>query len=197
MIIIATVGRSGSSLMMEYMKEIDLGVGDLRWVHKIDAGNESSMVTNINARLRNHIMGSKKLSKPTIKDICKSVPLQVIKDPQFLIHPEMIRLWWMARKDITVMYLRRDPEKIVKSIYRHPYFNTPAYRCNVELIKKHEAEFLQILKDLNIKHVILEFPNFFDQLGTINKFIKESGYNVTKYAPLIWKKLINPKKVHV
>lgn len=195
MIIVTTPGRSGSSLLMAYFKKINLKIGKLRWLHYFSAGMELGAVVRINAQFRNKIIYNQPLRDSNLYTSIKQLSLEVIKDPQFLIHPEIIEHWWAARKDIKVIYLTREPEQIVSSLRRHPTMNSPIFRNHVDLIEKHETDFLQRLEKKNIPYRKFVFPYFVNQIDDINKCIKEFGIKKPGNAE-IWNNMVNRKKIH-
>lgn len=195
MIIVTTPGRSGSSLLMAYFKKLNLNIGNLRWLHFFNAGMELPAAIRINGLFRKKIINNKSLKDKEIYNDIKVLNYDVIKDPQFLIHPEIIEHWWAVRKDIKVIYLTRKPQDIVNSLRRHPTMNSPVYRNHTDLIEQHEEDFLSRLDKLKIPYKKFVFPDFVDQIDNINKCLKEFGIK-KKTSAKIWKRIVNRKKIH-
>lgn len=195
MIIVTTPGRSGSSLLMAYFKRLNLTIGTLRWLHFFNAGMELSEVLRINGLFRKKIINNESLKDKEIYDDIRVLNFEAIKDPQFLIHPEIIEHWWAARKDIKVIYLTRKPQEIVNSLRRHPTMNSPVYRNHADLIEQHEEDFLSRLDKLKIPYKKFVFPDFVDHIDDINKCLKEFGIKKQTSAK-VWKGMVNRKKIH-
>jgi len=196
MIIIATVGRTGSSVLLEYLSKIGLGAGDVKWIKKFDAGMENPRVSNINHKFRKKLLHGGTLRSQEIQRQIMSLGFDVIKDPQFLVHPDIIKYWIKVRTDIQVIFLTRDSHQVVSSMRRHPEMNTPAFRCFPEKIRDHEDRFLKILNRFKIKYIKLSFPDFLSQKKLIDDTVKRWGY-IIKPTDEIWDMVIKPEKVHI
>lgn len=159
--IITGIGRCGTSLLLEYAKNVGHNVGDVKYIEQYEAGNELSMVQNIN----NQIF-KQGIDRSIYLDI-RSIDLDVIKDPLFFRTTECIKAWQRARSDIHWIWCKREPIEIVKSQRRKPDMTTPTYRCFTDMIIKKEQEFEKFFIDFKIKFTILYYP--FEDLDTIFK----------------------------
>ncbi len=195
MIIVTTPGRSGSSLLMAYFKKLGINIGDLRWLHFFQAGMELPAAVRINALFRKKIINNQKLRDKELYNDIAAINYEVIKDPQFVLHPEIIEHWWAVRKDIKIIYLTRKPEQIVNSLKRHSSMNSPVYRNHADLIVAHENDFLARLDKLKIPYKKFVFPDFTDQIKDINKCVKDFGIEKPTNEK-VWKNMVNPKKIH-
>ena len=193
MLIITSVGRCGSSVLTSYFKALGLDIGRVRWIKHLDAGMECQRTVNIN-----NILLRDGLNKSVITKI-KELPNDICKDPQFLISPELIRAWLTCRNDIEILFLRRDPKKIVESLKRHPMMNSPVYRNHTDLIIQHEQAFLDTIKDLKLPISQMWFPEFIDQFEDIYQFIIDRfDIDQSKNACKVkFNAVIDKDKVHV
>ncbi len=194
MIIICTVGRCGSSVLMEYCIKVGYKVGKMTWHNAYDAGNELPELLSANNNYRGHkLIGTKPDGKTLTK--VKNVKVEICKDPQFLAMPELIKYWWSIRKDIKVLFLTRNHKSIVKSGKRIPYMTAPVYRSHTDLIDKHEKEFLSNLKELKIPYEELRFPHFTERFEEVQDVFTKLG--MKKHNEDIWNTVINKDKIHV
>lgn len=191
MLIITTIGRTGSSLLAEWCRRMDLNIGNVSWMPDRDAGNEDTDTLEINKL----IMKGKDLTKRI-----RYLDRDVVKDPQFVADCTIIRQWKAAREDaLKIIYLKRDFQAIAQSQKRHPEMTGPSFRCFPDLMAVKEREFLRECEKLEIPVTILVFPFFLDafqevyhavQGGIKIKLIKSKGM-------LEWASLIDKTKVHV
>lgn len=204
MIIITGVGRTGTSILTRFCKEIGLDVGSDIWLDKFDAGLENNKTVRIN-----NIFRRKLLTNISARDFgayqeIEDLSLDVVKDPQFLVHSELIKHWFYVRKDISIIFLYRKPEDVVKSLKRVPEMNSPVFRSHIELIQQKEEEFLLVINGKKIKHSKFEFPMFLEQFDAVYDIIYEFCNQKQKrkiedreQANVIWNKIVNKKKVHI
>lgn len=191
MIIVTTVGRSGSSALMEYLKQVS-NAGDLVWNKYYEAGNENPLTVRINSEFRKRALERQPLRDFKLYTEIENFNLEVIKDPQFLVIPEIIEHWWYVRKDIKVILLEREPEKIVSSLKRKPIMNSPVFRNHTDMIISHMARFKKILTVNDIPYATFTFPDFIDQYEQVSEKLSEWGIKNNPYA---WG-VITRNKVH-
>jgi len=162
MIIVTGVGRSGTSLMITYLKALGLKVNFGNWYKKFCAGNEDPNSVFVNSALiRSRNIGFD-LGKKQIKFLMKKISKMkqdAIKDPLFVADTKLINFWSKCRDDLHVIYMRRNPKEIVKSQKRAMDMNTPAYRCFSDLIIRKEKSFFRTVKLLKIPIQIIDFEN--------------------------------------
>lgn len=194
MLIITTVGRSGSSFLARYCEAIGLDVGSTRWIDDLDAGYEDKITVQINGIIRR----DKRASTATLKRIA-AIETKVVKDPQFLIHEDYIRQWWKARQDISVILLVRQPEHIVESLRRHPAMNSPVFRNHVDMITECQIKFIKKLDHLGIPFTVFEYPYFLDRFDKMYKALKQYCIirNSKSFCKQEWEKLVDKTMVHV
>ncbi len=191
MIAIATIGRCGSSFLMEWCKRMGLKTGDIKWIDRVDAGNEDHDTLHINKFILKNGADMRKKIKYLDRDI--------VKDPYFIAHPDIIRQWAEVR-EMKVIYLKRPFTDIVQSQKRHPTMTCPAYRCFPDLMQQKEQEFLAECEKLGILKGILTFPDFLEEFNTVFDLIQSSLHRpkMNKEQGLQeWIRLVDNNKVHI
>lgn len=177
--IITGIGRSGTSAIAKYCQEIGLNIGESKWIEEYKAGFEDKETIQINDHLKT--IGFEERIIRRMKDLDRDV----VKDPRFVGNTKYIEYWWMVRKDIRVIYLRRDAREIVKSQRSKPEMTCPTYRCFEDLIIEKEYNFLKKLVNLNIPHTIWDYPEITRQPGLV---IQEFGGNIQAFNKVIQKR---------
>lgn len=189
MIVIATVGRSGSSFLAKWFKECGFDIGSDTWFEPFKAGYENKQTLDINQRLiRKHIKGER-VNEYYIWGDIHDLKLDVIKDPQFLISPVIIKNWWKVRKDIKVVFLYRKPEEIVESCKKLPEWTGPVYRCFPELIEEKQEAFLDQLDKSNIPYERFKYPSFLGQYYQMEEVLKSWNIELPVNAEDKWNQL--------
>lgn len=205
MIIVTGIGRSGTSVLMDYAKAIRSNVGDISWVHKYEAGNEHPKVSNINAGFRamwlKGMTGKEKAErlevlKESIRNLETQSELEVIKDPQFVGMPEILTYWHKALKEkIRIIYCHRDFEDIVESQRRIPEMTAPVYRNHPDLIAAKVTEFRDEVERLKIPMTTISFPDDYHDFNAIEK-LNLPTLKRRSQRKAIWSGIWKPGKVH-
>jgi len=192
MVVVTGLGRSGTSLMIEYVAKLGLSTNHGMWYEKFRAGNEDKNAVEINASFLKHYHQERPLHHVNFHaDKIKALEQQVVKDPQFVAIPDIIEHWWNARKDIQIIYCWRKHEEIEKSQLAVPTMKSPVYRCFTRMMIPIEAAFMLRIRELNIPHIMVDYndPN---PKGVRDK-LQEWGYDVTPNWEARWKKLWSPR----
>lgn len=195
MVVITGTGRCGTSVLMEFCSRAKLNVGDMVWHKQLDAGNENRYVSRINNIFRRAYLAGKKPNKKEVYQYIKDLKFDVVKDPQFLVYPDIIKHWSFARNDLYIIWLRRDPNSVVESLKRHPDMNSPVFRNHVDLIEQHEALFEKKLNQYNISYSEFIFPDFIDDYDGMMKAFRKGGIRLNKRS--VWSDLMDKDKIHV
>lgn len=192
MILVCTIGRSGSSFLMKFLSECEVDIGTDQWFDTFNAGLEHRDVCSINAELISHLIKGKNINHYRVWADIYDLKLPVYKDPQFLMHPMIIKNWWTVRQDIKIVYLYRNHEAIAESQKKIPAWTCPVYRCFPEMMAKQEKDFLRQVNLLNIPIEVFKFPNF---LGDPKKVIEKLRYwaHLPDNAEEIWRNLLDGK----
>jgi len=191
MIIITGIGRSGTSLIAEFFRQMGFDIGTVSWNKNTIAGNEDVDTLLINKQI---LKG--KIPKTDIINLKRDV----VKDPLFVSDRSIIRAWCALRKDIRVIYMHRDFEAIAASQKRHPNMYTPAYRCFPDLMEIKEREFLKELHKLNVPHAVLSFPNLNpeDIIHAIKHIHPPMAQSIDWSKGLkVWLNLLDQNKIHI
>ena len=181
MILITGLGRCGTSILTKYLKEVGFCIGSKQeWYDEIRAGYELNTAALVNfSAWRIYCRKGKPINlddkvcfknendqtildtyRQIIKEIDQKGRIEVIKDPRFTWHPDIIEAWWEVRKDIKLIICHRDIKSIMKSRNSLPVeFSDPKKR---ELIQYKEdfANFFTKVLQLGIPYETLFFPNF-------------------------------------
>ena len=173
MVIITTIGRSGSSFLTKWLSECGLDVGSEQWFKPFNAGMENKKASIINAMLVQSLIKKEKINIYDAWSGIHTLRSDIVKDPQFLMHPEIIENWWHVRKDLKIVYLDRDFKKIAESQKKIPQWTAPVYRCFPELMKVQEFEFLDMVDDLQIPIKRFTYPDFLTQIDFLIESLSE------------------------
>ena len=193
MIICTTIGRSGSSFLALFFKNCGLDIGGDRWFKTFKAGMENKKALAINAMLVSHLIKCENINIYEAWSGIHSLNSDLAKDPQFMMHPDIIENWWHVRKDIKIIYLDRDFKKIAESQKKVPEWTGPVYRCFPEMMVKQERAFLDRVAELEIPIKRFTFPDFLYEPNTVINQLKE-WVDLPDDAPEIWDKLIDGNK---
>jgi len=158
MIVVTGVGRCGTSVMIKWLKACGLKIGADKWFEVVNAGLENKHTLQINQSLIRHFLKGEKVNMYHVKGDIDELNLDAVKDPQFLSDVRLIETWWEVRQDLEIVLMTRDPEEIVKSVYKVPEWSTPIYRTKVELIEQKEREFMDTLDRLEIPYIVVKYP---------------------------------------
>jgi len=188
MIIITSVGRSGTSFLTKFLSECGLSVGSDRWYEPIQAGMENKETIAINQNLIRHFVKGEKINLWRVYADIEDLNYDVVKDPSFLTDVRLIESWWKVRKDLKVIFLYRDPQDVVDSIKKVPEWGGPVYRCFPEMIERKNNQFLDTCAQLKIPIKKFKYPQFLDNetevIGSLSDWIEFDDDD-----DLIWRKL--------
>ena len=187
MIIIATVGRAGSSILTLFFQKCGLNVGSDTWYKAFNAGMENKETLLINNELIKHYVKGEQINHYYVWGDIYKMRYDVIKDPSFVAHPQIIKNWWKARKDLKIIFLHRNAQDVVDSCKRLPEWTGPTYRCFPEMIEAKNDDFLRTVNKMGIPIKIFKFPQFLDGsfIGKLDGWVP-----LPKDAMNIWKKLV-------
>lgn len=230
MLIITGLGRCGSSVMTKMVQSLGYGVGNmLSYDNSLRAGMELAPAYAINRDLYDDFISrgreinlDEKIDTPywgkisyrdrilrIDKDDVPDRPqglVEVIKDPRFTWHPEIIKSWWNVRKDICVLYLMRDPDEVIASRKfvmdgnnGWDNFYDPKREERLDEFVEDEEEFLNALFGIGIRYELLEYPLFLKDLFLSYWALNDLGYsNSLSFKECIskWEEIIDLSLVH-
>jgi hypothetical protein len=203
MVIITTLGRCGSSILTKYLYELGFKLGkDIYWDSEMRAGLELSTVYTLNRSMYRRYLDYKQGTfhrtlnvdhkcteeyweghtwREAIlkvdKDPKQGGKIDVIKDPRFMWHPQIIEAWWDVRKDFSMIICHRKIEDIYKSRKamspRHD--DHQRKRFGIDRYKTDFVDFYGAVLDLGIKHRVLYFPNYLFDFKTMWESLQEVG----------------------
>lgn len=199
MLIITTLGRSGSSIVARICGELGYPSGGA-WSGRSNAGLEDEHSMNVNTDILRHLDCPAKWPMPInykqTMDLVENDARfvrdgnRVLKDPRF-IDRRIMELWLEHIKTPTVLLLHRDFEKIYQSraVYNVPG-NRRAYR---DLF----AEFITLLLERDLKYRLLLFPKYIEEPEQLLEALQYLGLKFDwKQGLEITKKILDPKMVH-
>lgn len=192
MVIITGVGRCGTSLVAEYLQKIGFKTDAKNYYKEVNAGHESVKSVEISSfYIKNKLQNKPNKHLHEIFAI-GGIGLDFIKDPLFLVYPELI-IEWHKRIPVKVLMMRRDPVSITLSCMRSPTMSGPNYRNYPEQIIEHENEFIKICQDNNIKLHQIQFPDVVDNPKPLFEAL-----NINRHIDKgFWKLIADKNKVHV
>ena len=188
MILIATAGRAGSSFLMKFLYNCGMDTGTDTWYDLPNAGMEHKDIVSINNDLIGNIIKNKDSNMWFIWGRIADLKLDVYKDPQLVIHPDIIKNWWHVRHDIKVIFLYRNAVEVVDSLMKIPEWTGPNYRCFPEMVEQKNDDFLKMCVKLKIPVKKFKFPGL---LGEANEVIESLSdwIEFPDNALNIWKRL--------
>ena len=226
MIIVTGLGRCGTSILIKYLGEVGFGLGrNVNWNSEMRAGLELSTAYCINQgmwqgfsksgtpidleRIPSGDYWANKTFREQILNVDKDErqgKVDVIKDPRFTWHPDLIEAWWEVRKDIKLIICHRDIEQIYKSRKalnnrgqddpkravhpRNPEVELPRYKIDF-------ADFFTKVLEIGIDYELLFFPDFLGDFKTVHESLDRLGlthdYNKGNE---VWNKLIDVSLIH-
>lgn len=197
MVIITSLGRSGTGILTKYIKELGVfGIGkNVNWHDKARSGLElSTFYTLIHDFYHRYC----KLGLPiNIEDEAwgdywqgnsyrqalekvdkdeRQGKVDVIKDPRITWDSEIISALWEVRKDIKLIICHRKIEDIYKSRKSlPPQYDDPKPRKTIDEYKIDFADFYTKVLELNIPHHVFFFPDFLKDFDVfyimVNQFL--------------------------
>ncbi len=203
MLIITGTGRCGTSCLAKFCQLIGCEAGE-GWNEYTNAGCEEGVASKINDKL---------IRNPTEDDIqtIKEFKQQVIKDPRFTID-DIADSWIDARKDLKFLFLYRDVEKVVDSLYASIVFFGPhikSYGVDLKgndkdrkkianILSKKVSKFLLNLLKRDVPFRTLTFPNFLTQYDKVYNILTGFGELVFEYedGKQKWMEWMDKRKVH-
>jgi hypothetical protein len=203
MLVITGLGRCGTSFLAKVLIAMNYKTGkNINWHDSVDAGYELSTVHSVNHDLHQQVKqtGSIDLNKICLGDYWgkggygytyrealqnfdkdkKQGPVNFVKDPRFMWHPQIIKAWWSVRKDLRFMILHRNFEDVRQSRARLPkQYDDPARGSkSVTPFKEDFADCITIMADLRIPFKIQMFPRYLIDAKPLFRDLKSLGVQV-------------------
>jgi len=189
LIIIAGPGRCGTSIMIKWIIDCcpELEAGPVKWIDRYRAGYENSDVHRLlDAQIMMYRDGAdmEKIKMETIDQIqAIHREYDIIKDPKFLVVPELISIW-QSVIPTKVIYLTRYPDDIVASLKRVPIMSSHVFRCFPELITRHEGRFLSVVEN----YITVRYPDEFMPAYSLATRLRDFGIPLPENAGEILKR---------
>jgi hypothetical protein len=199
MLIITGPGRSGTSVLALFCKRMGYDPGG-EWCDLVDAGLENGRIVKINdallRELRQH--GTTQQAMQTFAEEMKAIRVDVVKDPRFTYHPEVLRAWRSVRDDLRVLVTYRTPEHCVASRRRKANFLMDRRSKSPDAIRCQLADSIETLLTLEIPYQLLLFPRFLGQFEQVYLSLRELGLDIDRHeAERAWGEVVDRKKVHI
>ncbi len=200
MLIITGPGRSGTSLLALFCKEMGFDPGGT-WHEFVDAGLEYPPVVRINTALQKDIAetGNTNASIAEQAQAITSLDFAVVKDPRFTYHPLIIRAWASLRDDLSVLVTYRRPEHAIASRERKAKDLMRGLDKNRsgDNVRQELADTLEVLLDMQIPHRMILFPQMLDRYNEVYNAFNDLGLPFDKeHGKEVWSRIIRPDKVH-
>jgi hypothetical protein len=215
-IIVTGLGRCGTSFLMKYLRAMGFGLGNaINWSEPMRAGLELSSSFSINREMYIHYIHA---GKPIDLDYTyrhtywdcsyreaiqqvdtdpRQVPVDVIKDPRFTWHPDILKAWWESRQDFKLIICHRKIEDIYKSRKAMKPHQDDPKRDELHEYKEDFADFITTVLELKIPHEFIFFPDFLYEFEKVWGVLDRMGlkHNFFK-GKAIWESLIDypPRK---
>ncbi len=200
MLIISGPGRSGTSVLAVFCKEMGFDPGGT-WYDPTDAGMEYPLVARINDSIINTIRrtGSYAEALEMHGEVMRTLPLKVVKDPRFTYHTGVLRAWAETRTDLSYLLTYRHPEHSVASRRRHFKALGGEMEKNRDgnKVRQEFADTLETLMELDVPHRLLLFPHFLSRYPQVWEAFTTLGLPIDReQGAAKWAQLVNPDKVH-
>ncbi len=204
MLVITGLGRCGTSFLAKVLIAMNYKTGkNINWHESVNAGLELSTVHTLNHDM--YFEQIRKDGRVALNRIClgdywgkggyeytyqqaiqnfdkdpKQGPVNFIKDPRFMWHPEIIKAWWRTRKDLRFMILHRDFEDIRQSRARLPeqYDDPKRGSKSVTPYKEDFADCVTAMTDMRIPYKIQMFPKYLYDAKPLFRDLKALGLQV-------------------
>lgn len=199
MLIITGPGRSGTSLLAQFCKELGFDPGG-EWHDGVNAGMEFPVVVRINDAILKEAARTGK-SVETLKqyaETMRSLPNQVIKDPRFSYHPAVIEAWYSVRQDLSVLLTYRKPEHSIASRKRLARALFVGFnKRSPDKVRIEFANTIETLLQLNIPFKCILFPHFLKNYDEVASTFSYLGLEIDPSTGRSkWDRLVNPDHVH-
>jgi hypothetical protein len=201
MLVITGLGRCGTSFLAKVLLAMNYRGGkNMHWHGNVNAGYELSTVYSLNHDMYFvHLHHHKRINldmiclgdywgeggygytyREAIQNFDKDPiqgPVQFIKDPRFMWHPEIIKAWWSVRKDLRFMILHRNFEDVrqSRSVLPEEYDDSKRGSKSVIPYKEDFADCITAMLDMGIPFKIQMFPNYLYDATPLFKDIKSLG----------------------
>ncbi len=200
MLIITGPGRSGTSLLALFCREMGFDPGGT-WHEFVDAGLEYPPVVRINSALQKDIAetGNTNASLDQQREAICSLDFSVIKDPRFTYHPLILRAWCSLRNDLTVLVTYRRPEHAIASRERKAKDLMRGLDKNRtgDNIRQELADTLEVLLDMQVPHRMILFPQMLERYDEVYNVFSALDIHFDKeHGREVWSRIIRPDKVH-
>jgi hypothetical protein len=206
MLIITGTGRCGTSLLAQLCRELgyDKGIGG-GWDKSINAGWESRECVEINDRI-NELGRQRRLAEALEGDLAAKIMAfkpRVVKDPRFVRHPGVMRVWATLRKDLRVVISHREVRAAVRSS-REAFFSSIDYwrtATEGEQIARLNGDLLsavQSLADNRVPFRFVYFPEILSDYAQVHDALSQFGelkWDRLKGSQK-WAELCKPEMVH-
>jgi hypothetical protein len=188
MLVITGTGRSGTSVMARHCHNMGYLVGG-RWSEKVNAGMEEPVAYELNNELKEGRIPDRAAS------IVKNFSRQVVKDPRFTCK-HVLNYWASIRRDIRVLMLLRDTNKVIASRDSNPEWFKQ--KDTAEDLDRQIVDTYRTCGSLGIPVRTLEFPTFLGQYSMVHDSLTQFGeLKIDKIlGERSWNILVEPSKVH-
>lgn len=193
MLIITGTGRSGTSALAEFCRQMGHDPGG-NWRDDINAGMEDPEVIAINRRL----LGGQDLVQCQAR--IRGLGRSVIKDPRFILDPKLIRVWFEARSDLRLLILLRNYVDVASSQSVAPaeFRVADGHEEQITRQRHYVAEFILQLAGMDIPFRLLRFPEFIGQFErAFDSLAAFGGLSIERQrAQEAWDEWMDPTKIH-
>ena len=199
MLIITGPGRSGTSLLAQFCKDLGFDPGG-EWYDGVNAGLEYPVVVRINDAILKeaHKSGKTVEALKQYSETMRSLPNLVVKDPRFSYHPAVMEAWSSVRQDLTVLLTYRKPEHSIASRKRLARALFVGFnKRSPDKVRIEFANTIETLLRLNIRFKCILFPHFLKQYDEVMDTFAYLGLDFDEsIARAKWDGLVNPDRVH-
>jgi hypothetical protein len=214
MVIITGLGRCGTSILTKYLQEVGIGLGkNVSWHKEARAGLELSPAYSITDWMYDQFIkkgnpinihdpipgdywqGSYAEAMYNVDKDERQGKVEVFKDPRITWHRDLIRAWYLARRDIKLIICHRKPEDVYASRKAlPPKYDDPKRRELIEY-KIDFEEFFTTVLEIGIPYRTLYFPNFLFNYTEVFKVLEDVGLSHdSREGKKVWDRIIDLTK---
>lgn len=202
MLIVTGLGRCGTSAIMKFLIAMGMKDGETSFHGEVRAGYEFAQAWTINRDLyteqyvkNNQVIGH-------FKEKIQALKVEVVKDPRFTWHPDLIKIW-AETIPIKVLVCHRDPEEVIRSRRLAEQaaqydFSDPKRKADLSQFQIDFCDFITSLLKNKIQFELIYFPHFVEDFDGTYQALKRLGCEFDyEEAKKKWAETIDPKLVMI
>lgn len=167
MLIVTGTGRSGTSVIATWLKELGLMDNLTDWVQQNNSGYDTRDVARVNSAI---VLGNDPAmqSIPAQSEAIRGFQHEIVKDPLFF-YGNALNTWLDVRRDFKVLICLRKFQHVHKSRLRVQQHNLA---FDPDKLRMELGKFMSELLFNEIPYEVITFPSFLDSYDEVYGKIK-------------------------